>query len=60
MVRLHGKGINWREQELNPMALYAIRGGKKHGRLVDGSILILYLCNVVIYSYIIHVTSIPY
>jgi hypothetical protein len=32
MVRLHGEGVNWREQELNLMALYASGGGKSHGR----------------------------
>jgi hypothetical protein len=32
MVRLHGEGVNWREQELDPMALYASGGGKSHGR----------------------------
>jgi hypothetical protein len=32
MVRIHGEGVNWREQELNPMTLYASGGGKSHGR----------------------------
>jgi hypothetical protein len=41
------------------MALYASGGGKSHGRGVDGFILILYLCNVVIYSYVIYVIGIP-
>jgi hypothetical protein len=30
MVRLHGEGINWREQELDPMALYASGRGNSH------------------------------
>jgi hypothetical protein len=32
MVRLHGEGVNWREQELDPMALYTSGGGKSHGQ----------------------------
>jgi hypothetical protein len=32
VVRLHGEGVNWREQELDLMALYTSRGGKSHGR----------------------------
>jgi hypothetical protein len=31
MVRLHGEGVNWREQELDPMALYVSGGAKSHG-----------------------------
>jgi hypothetical protein len=57
MVRLYGEGVNWRQQDIDPMALYAYGGGKSHGRRVDGSILILCLYNVVIYSYIIHVVG---
>jgi hypothetical protein len=30
-VRLHGEGVNWREQELDLMALYTSGGGKSHG-----------------------------
>jgi hypothetical protein len=59
MVRLHGEGVNWREQELDLMALYTSGGGKSHVRCVDGFILILCPCNVVKYSYIIHVVGIP-
>jgi hypothetical protein len=29
-VRLHGEGVNWREQEIDPVALYASGGGKSH------------------------------
>jgi hypothetical protein len=36
MVRLHGEGVNWREQEVDLMALYASGGG-------NGCILIIYL-----------------
>jgi hypothetical protein len=32
MVRLHGEGVNWRQQDIDPMSLYASGGGKKHGR----------------------------
>jgi hypothetical protein len=32
MVRLHGEGVNWRQQDIDPMALYASGGGKSHGR----------------------------
>jgi hypothetical protein len=32
IVRLHGEGVNWREQELDPMAFYTSRGGKSHRR----------------------------
>jgi hypothetical protein len=32
MVRLHGEGVNWREQELDLMALYTNGEGKIHGR----------------------------
>jgi uncharacterized protein YqhQ len=60
MVRLHREGVNWMEQDFDLMALYASIGGKSHGRCVDGFILIICLCNVVIYSYVIHVTGIPY
>jgi hypothetical protein len=31
MVRLHGEGVNWRQQDTEPMALYASGGGKRHG-----------------------------
>jgi hypothetical protein len=31
MVRLHGEGVNWRQRDIDPMALYASRGGKSHG-----------------------------
>jgi hypothetical protein len=31
MVRVHGEGINWREQELDSMALYTSGRGKSHG-----------------------------
>jgi hypothetical protein len=31
MVRLHGEGVNWREQELNLMAMYSSGGGKIYG-----------------------------
>jgi hypothetical protein len=58
MVRLYGEGVNWREQDLNPMSLYASGGGKSHGQRVNGFILILCLPNVVRYSYVIHVAGI--
>jgi hypothetical protein len=32
MVRLHGGGVNWRQQDIDLMALYANGGGKSHGR----------------------------
>jgi hypothetical protein len=32
MVRLHGEGVNWRQQEIDTMALYASGGGKRHGQ----------------------------
>jgi hypothetical protein len=32
MVRCHGEGFNWREADIDPMALYASGGGKSHGR----------------------------
>jgi hypothetical protein len=31
MVRLHGKWVDWRKQDIDPMALYASGGGKSHG-----------------------------
>jgi hypothetical protein len=31
MVRLHGEGIDWTKQDVNPMALYSRGGGKSHG-----------------------------
>jgi hypothetical protein len=30
MVILYGEGVNWREQELDSMALYTSGGGKSH------------------------------
>jgi hypothetical protein len=30
MVRLHGEVINWRQQDIDLMALYASGGGKSH------------------------------
>jgi hypothetical protein len=27
MVRLHGEGVDWRNVDINPMALYARGGG---------------------------------
>jgi hypothetical protein len=32
MVRLYGEGINWREQDFDPMDLYASGGGKRQGQ----------------------------
>jgi hypothetical protein len=32
MVRLHGEGVNWREQDVDSLALYASGGEKSHGR----------------------------
>jgi hypothetical protein len=32
MVRLLGEGVNWMEQDRDPMALYTSGGGKSHGR----------------------------
>jgi hypothetical protein len=32
MVRRHGEGFNWREADIDPMAVYASGGGKSHGR----------------------------
>jgi hypothetical protein len=31
MVRHHGEGFNWREADIDPMAVYASGGGKSHG-----------------------------
>jgi hypothetical protein len=31
MVRLHGEGVNWRQQDIDPMTVYTSRGGKSHG-----------------------------
>jgi hypothetical protein len=31
MVRLHGEGVNWRQQEIDTMALYTSGGRKRHG-----------------------------
>jgi hypothetical protein len=31
-LRLHEEGVNWRQEDIDPMALYASRGGKSHGR----------------------------
>jgi hypothetical protein len=36
MVRLHREGVNWTEQELDPMALYA-SGGE---RVMDGELMV--------------------
>jgi hypothetical protein len=30
MVRLHREGVNWRNVDVNPMALYTSGGGKSH------------------------------
>jgi hypothetical protein len=60
MMRLHRERVNWRQQDIDPMTLYASGGGKSHGRLVDSSILIIYLYNVVIYYCVIHVECMPY
>jgi hypothetical protein len=57
MVRLHGDEVDWRKADVDPMALYANGGEKSHGQCADGSILIFCLCNVVIYSYVIHVVG---
>jgi hypothetical protein len=59
MVRRHGEGFNKREADIELMALYASGGGKSHGQRVTNFILILCLCNVMIYSYVIHVVGIP-
>jgi hypothetical protein len=32
MLRLRGEGVEWREQDIDLMALYASRGGKSHVR----------------------------
>jgi hypothetical protein len=32
MVRLHGEGVNWRQQDIDLMASYPSGGGKSHGR----------------------------
>jgi hypothetical protein len=31
MVRFHGEEVNWRQQDIDSMALYASGGGKSHG-----------------------------
>jgi hypothetical protein len=59
MARLHGEGVNWREQDIDLMTLYTSGGGKSHGRCIDVFILIICLCNVMMYSYVIHVAGIP-
>jgi hypothetical protein len=58
MVRRHGEGFNWREADIDSMVVYTSRGGKSHGRQVTDFNLILCLCNVMIYSYVIHVADI--
>jgi hypothetical protein len=30
-VRLHGEGVNWRQQDIDPMVLYTSGGGKSYG-----------------------------
>jgi hypothetical protein len=60
MVRPHVEGLNWREVNINPMAVYTSGEGKIHGRRVTDFILILCLCNVMIYSYLIYVAGVPY
>jgi hypothetical protein len=32
MVRLYGEGVNWRQQDIDLMALYASGGRKSQGR----------------------------
>jgi hypothetical protein len=32
IVRCHGEGFNWREADIDPMAVYASGGGKSHGQ----------------------------
>jgi hypothetical protein len=32
MVRRHGEGFNWREADIDLMAVYASGEGKSHGR----------------------------
>jgi hypothetical protein len=59
IVRRHAEGFNWRETDIDPMAMYASGGGKIHGRRVTDFSLIMCLCNVMIYSYIIYVAGIP-
>jgi hypothetical protein len=36
MVRLHGEGVNWKEQELNPMACTLAEGE----RAMDGELMV--------------------
>jgi hypothetical protein len=38
MVRCHREGVNWREQELDPMTLYTSEGGKS----MDGESMVLF------------------
>jgi uncharacterized membrane protein len=59
IVRLYGEEVDWRKADVDLIALYANGGGKSHGRQTDGSILILCLCNVMIYSYVIHIVGMP-
>jgi hypothetical protein len=60
MVRCHGEGFNWREADIDPMAVYASGGGKSmDGESLINFILILCLYNAMIYSYVIHITGIP-
>jgi hypothetical protein len=46
MVRHHREGFNWREADMN-------------GESLINFILIMCLCNAMIYSYVIHVACIP-
>jgi hypothetical protein len=32
MVRLHGEGVDWRKEDMDPMTLYTSGGRKSHGR----------------------------
>jgi hypothetical protein len=59
MVRRHREQIDWRKTYVDPMALYASEGEKSHRWWVDDSILILCLYNIVLYSYVIHVSGMP-
>jgi hypothetical protein len=60
MVQHHGEGFNWRKVDIDPMAMYASEGERAMGsESLINFILILCLCNAMIYSYVIHVVGIP-
>jgi hypothetical protein len=55
MVRLHGRGVDWRKADIDPMAMYT--RGEESWTVSRCSIIILCLYNVVIYYYVICVAG---